>query len=133
MSVSTNQVLWGTGRRKRSVARVRLRPGTGNFVVNDKKFDDYFECIQQVLDVTSPLKSTDTLQRYDVWATVKGGGKSGQAGAVRLGLARALKVDNPGLESVLRENGLLTRDGRMVERKKYGRHKARRAVQFSKR
>jgi small subunit ribosomal protein S9 len=130
---TTQPFIWGTGRRKSSVARVRIKAGTGNITVNKKPLDQHFRNIQETLDVTAPLRVTDTKERYDVWASVMGGGKSGQAGAIRLGLARALKLENPGLEPTLREHGLLTRDSRMIERKKYGLHKARRAVQFSKR
>jgi small subunit ribosomal protein S9 len=115
------------------VARVRIKAGTGNITINRKPLDQHFRNLQETLDVTAPLRVTDTKERYDVWASVSGGGKAGQAGAIRLGLARALKVENPGLEATLREHGLLTRDSRMIERKKYGLHKARRAVQFSKR
>jgi small subunit ribosomal protein S9 len=130
---TTQPFVWGTGRRKSAVARVRIKAGTGNITVNEKPFEEFFRNVQERLDVTAPLRVTDTKERYDVWVNVLGGGKSGQAGAIRLGLARALKVENPGLEPVLREHGLLTRDSRMIERKKYGLHKARRAVQFSKR
>jgi len=130
---STKQIIWGTGRRKRAVARVRLKPGTGTFLVNEKPMAEYFCNHQERLDAMAPLRTTETAERYDVLVQVNGGGKTAQSGAVKLGLARALMEENPGLEATLRGHGLLTRDSRMVERKKYGRHKARRAFQFSKR
>ena len=133
MTESTKQIIWGTGRRKRAVARVRLKPGTGTFLVNEKPMVEYFCNHQERLDAMAPLRATETAERYDVLVQVNGGGKTAQSGAVKLGLARALKIENPGLEATLRSNGLLTRDSRMVERKKYGRHKARRRFQFSKR
>ncbi len=128
-----NPYVWGTGRRKTSVARVRIKSGSGQFVVNGKPMDEFFTTANTRRSVQRCFTATESGAGYDVWVNVNGGGITGQADAVSLGLARALKVDNPELEAVLRENGLLTRDPRMVERKKYGLHKARRATQFSKR
>jgi small subunit ribosomal protein S9 len=127
------QQYWGTGRRKTAVARVRLLEGRGNIVVNGETLDSYFPEKQQVETVRAPMVATETLDRYDVIAKVKGGGYSGQAGAFLLGIARALKKADASLDEILREGNFLTRDPRMVERKKYGRHKARRGHQFSKR
>jgi small subunit ribosomal protein S9 len=124
---------WGTGRRKTAVARVRIREGTGQFIVNGLNSNDYFPLVVQQKDVREPLNLTDMAGRIDVFVNVKGSGKLSQSGAVMLGLARALKDYRPDLESKLRENGLLTRDARMVERKKYGHKKARKSFQFSKR
>lgn len=122
-----------TGRRKTSVARVRIKAGSGNFVVNGKPVEEFFTTLDSWRAVTRPLEVTDTVKSYDIWVKVSGGGITGQADAVSLGIARALKADNPDFEHILREHGLLTRDPRMVERKKYGLHKARKATQFSKR
>ena len=124
---------WGTGRRKASVARVRVRPGSGNILVNNRGVDDYFAVAQNRNAARAPLTVTDNLANYDVWVNVKGGGTTGQAGAVLLGLARALAVADPQTYGALRDHGFLTRDPRMVERKKYGQRKARRSFQFSKR
>ncbi len=124
---------YGTGRRKHAVARVRLLPGTGNIVINGRTIDEYFGLETLKLIVRQPLALTDTLGRFDVYAKVEGGGFSGQAGAIRHGISRALlKVDGQ-MRPVLKPAGLLTRDPRMKERKKYGLKKARRAPQFSKR
>ncbi|HHI79837.1 MAG TPA: 30S ribosomal protein S9 [Planctomycetes bacterium] len=125
--------VWGTGRRKTSVARVRIKAGTGNFIINGKPMKDYLPVLNMQISAMSPLTATETKERYDIWVNVKGGGKTGQADSVKLGLARALLKDNPGLEAALRSAGCLTRDSRMVERKKYGLHKARKATQYSKR
>jgi len=125
--------LWGTGRRKTAVARVRIREGTGMFQVNDLECDAYFPLEVQRNDVRAPLMSTEMAGRIDVFVNVRGSGKHSQAGAVVLGLARALKELRPDLEGNLRDNGFLTRDARMVERKKYGHKKARKSFQFSKR
>ena len=124
---------WGTGRRKTSVARVRIRPGEGNFTINRRAVDDYFSGLQDQQVVRAPLVATDSLQKYDVFVIVQGGGTTGQAGAVVLGLARALTVADPVTFDTLRDNGYLTRDARMVERKKYGQKGARKRFQFSKR
>jgi small subunit ribosomal protein S9 len=124
---------YGTGRRKESVARVRLVPGDGRIIVNGRTLDEYFGLETLRAIVRQPLVLTDTLGRYDVLVNVKGGGISGQAGAIRHGIARALLQVDPELRPVLKKAGFLTRDPRMVERKKYGLKKARRAPQFSKR
>ena len=128
-----NPYIWGTGRRKTSTARVRLKAGTGKFVVNGKEFDQFFVTNDSRRQAVLPLVVTETRNNYDIWCNVGGGGVTGQAGAVSLGIARALRVENETFDKVLRDNGLLTRDSREVERKKYGRHKARRSTQFSKR
>ena len=125
--------VWGTGRRKRAVARVRVKPGSGQFLINGKPVEEFFTTQDTRLAATRPLQVTETTGNLDIAVKVIGGGITGQAGAVSLGLARALKSDNENFEVVLRENGLLTRDSRKVERKKYGLRKARRATQFSKR
>lgn len=122
-----------TGRRKEGVARVWLSLGKGNIVINGKRLDEYFPHISHQSKVTSPLEVTDNLKRYDVKVRVQGGGISGQAGAVALGIARALVEADEKLRSVLKKKGFLKRDPRMVERKKYGRRKARKRPQYSKR
>lgn len=124
---------YGTGRRKESVARVRLYPGTGNITINDRDIDDYFGLDTLKNIVRQPLVLTDTLGKLDVITRVSGGGVSGQAGAIRHGVARALLVYEPELRGDLKKAGFLTRDPRMKERKKYGLRGARRAPQFSKR
>jgi small subunit ribosomal protein S9 len=131
--LSSDPYVWGTGRRKTSVARIRIKSGTGQFIVNGKPVQDFFTTQDTRRASMSPLVATESASSYDIWASVQGGGISGQAGAVCLGLARALKLDHPDYEAILRERGLLTRDPRMIERKKYGLRKARRATQFSKR
>lgn len=133
MVLQSDPYVWGTGRRKTSVARVRIKAGTGTITVNNKAVDAYFNTHDQKSAAKAPLVATETDQRYDVWINVNGGGKSSQAGAVRMGLARALVNDDNSFEEVLREKGYLTRDSRMVERKKPGLHKARKASQYSKR
>ncbi len=122
-----------TGRRKSSVARVRITPGTGSWQINGRPLVDYFpiETLQGL--VKEPFEVTETLDTFDVVANVRGGGVSGQAGAVRLGIARALEGDDPTRRPVLKAAGLLTRDARETERKKYGLKKARKAPQYSKR
>jgi small subunit ribosomal protein S9 len=122
-----------TGRRKTSVARVRLVPGTGNININGRTLEEYFPTLVQQTIVKQPLVATRLLDKFDVIVKVEGGGKSGQAGAVRHGIARALLKTDEELRPVLRKYGYLTRDPRMKERKKYGLKKARRAPQFSKR
>ena len=124
---------YGTGRRKSSVARVRLYQGTGKITINDRDIDDYFGLETLKLIVRQPLVTTSTLGKVDVEATVAGGGVSGQAGAIRHGIARALLLVDESYRSTLKAAGLLTRDPRMKERKKYGLKAARRAPQFSKR
>jgi small subunit ribosomal protein S9 len=124
---------YGTGRRKNAIARVFLTPGEGNMVVNERPLDAYFGRKTLEVLVKQPLEVTGMLGRFDVKARVVGGGISGQAGAVRLGIARALVEADPNLRPVLKKAGFLTRDPRMKERRKYGLKKARRAPQFSKR
>ena len=129
-----NPYTWGLGRRKSAVARVRIKSGTGNFLVNGKPMTDYFTTVRDQNLARLSLSAQEGLEStYDIWVNVRGGGPHGQAGAVQLGVARALKEANPVLMESLREGGLLTRDPRMKERKKYGRRGARRGFQFSKR
>ena len=123
----------GTGRRKEAVVRVRLLEGTGQFKLNGRPLDDYFPNPAHRRLVTEPLRVTNTLERYDVVANLDGGGVSGQAGALRHGIARALVDLDPELRVELKKRGFLTRDAREVERKKYGLKKARKAPQYSKR
>lgn len=123
----------GTGRRKQSIARVRLVPGEGNIKVNNRDIEEYFKYETLKRDIRMPLTITDTLSRFDVIATVQGGGYTGQAGALRHGIARALVRSDEELRGALKKAGFLTRDARMKERKKYGLKAARRAPQFSKR
>ncbi len=126
-------VFYGTGRRKSSVARVRIVAGNGTITINKRDIDDYFGLETLKLIVRQPFSVTDTLGKFDVIANVDGGGVTGQAGAIRLGLARALQKVDENNHSALKSNGFLTRDPRMKERKKYGLKAARRAPQFSKR
>lgn len=133
MAANTKGYFYGTGRRKSSVARVRLLPGTGNIIINDRSIDDYFGLDTLKLIVRQPLALTALEGKYDVIAKVAGGGVSGQAGAVRHGIARALLQADDTLRPALKKAGLLTRDPRMKERKKPGLKGARRAPQFSKR
>ena len=124
---------YGTGRRKSSIARVFLRPGTGEFRVNDLPFDRYFVTETQRILARQPLVVTETAGNFNILATVQGGGVNGQAGAVKMGIARALLVFNPELRARLKSEGFLTRDSRGKERKKYGKKGARKRFQFSKR
>lgn len=124
---------YGTGRRKTSVARVRLVPGEGKITINKRDIDNYFGLETLKLIVRQPLNLTGTVAKYDVLVNVHGGGFTGQAGAIRHGISRALVKSDSELKTVLKKAGFLTRDPRMVERKKYGLKKARRAPQFSKR
>ena len=124
---------YGTGRRKHSVARVRLYPGTGNITINGRGIDDYFGLDTLKLIVRQPLAATETAEKFDVLVNVRGGGFTGQAGAIRHGISRALLQADAEYRPVLKKAGFLTRDPRMKERKKYGLKKARRAPQFSKR
>ena len=126
-------VAMGTGRRKSAVARVRISDGTGQFVVNGRELDDYLTFERDVALVRAPLNDTDVAGQVDVWVRVEGGGSTGQTGAIVLGIARALQARDPNLHGTLHHGGFLTRDDRSVERKKYGRAKARRSFQFSKR
>ena len=130
--MATNQY-YGTGRRKTASARVFLRPGTGNITVNEKPLDDFFGRKTSRMVVRQPLEATESTGNFDVIATVEGGGGNGQAGAIRLGIARALVQYNEDMRPSLRRGGHLTRDAREVERKKIGLRKARRATQYSKR
>lgn len=123
----------GTGRRKNSIARIRLVNGNGNITVNGKNLDEYFGVETLKVIVKQPLVATNSLDKFDVICNVKGGGISGQAGAIRHGVARALLHVNSEFRPILKSNGFLTRDARMKERKKYGMKKARKAPQFSKR
>ena len=133
MYTSAKPYFYGTGRRKKSIARVRLYPGTGVVTINGKNIDEYFGLETLKLIVNQPLEATETTGKYDVVANVVGGGISGQAGAIRHGIARALLVADEANRGVLKAAGFLTRDPRMKERKKYGLKAARRAPQFSKR
>ena len=125
--------IWATGRRKTAVARVRVKPGTGEIVINKKSFKDYFPTIDMQNSVLGPMRLVEGEEKWDVLVSVLGGGPLGQAGAVRLGIARALKEITPECDSSLREAGMLTRDPRMKERKKPGQKGARAKFQFSKR
>ncbi len=133
MATAVQPYTWGTGRRKTAVARVRIREGTGKFLVNDLEVDAYFPLEVELSDAKAPLRVTDMGGRVDVFVNVRGSGKRSQSGAVMLGLARALKDFREDLEPALRDAELLTRDSRMVERKKYGHKKVRKSFQFSKR
>ena len=123
----------GTGRRKSSVARVYLRPGKGTITINGRTFEDYTPSAAIRLDVLQPLELTENVEKFDILVNVFGGGITGQAGAIRLGITRALMEANPDYRKILKPAGLVTRDPRAKERKKYGLKKARRAPQFSKR
>ena len=124
---------WGTGRRKSATARVRICRGEGKIVVNKRAFEDYFPIPLTRKIIVQPLATTETLGKFDVYANIAGGGSTGQSGALRHGLARALVKFNEEFRSPLKKNGFMTRDPRMKERKKYGLKKARRKPQFSKR
>jgi len=130
MSISQN---YGTGRRKSSVARVFLRKGTGQITVNQRPLDEFFGRQTARMIVRQPLELTQHTETFDIYVTTTGGGTTGQAGAIRLGIARALVAYDETLKTELRKAGFMTRDAREVERKKIGLHKARRATQFSKR
>lgn len=124
---------WGTGRRKAAVARVRIKPGDGKFIINKRKVDDFFRSKKDRDAIIAPLAATESAKSVDVFVNVGGGGITGQAGAIVLGLARALCKLNGDYEQVMRDGQFLTRDSRVVERKKYGQRGARRRFQFSKR
>lgn len=128
-----NLQYYGTGRRKTAVARVFLRPGKGEMIINQKPVDEYVDSGILKMIIRQPLQLTETVDKFDLYVTVKGGGISGQAGAIRHGIARALLEYNPELRKRLKTAGFLTRDPRMKERKKYGQPKARKRFQFSKR
>lgn len=129
----SNPYFYGTGRRKKSVARVRVYPGTGKITINDRSIDDYFGLETLKLIVRQPLALTGTTEKFDIVCRVNGGGVTGQAGAIRHGLSRALLQYDEALRPALKKAGFLTRDPRMKERKKYGLKGARRAPQFPKR
>lgn len=131
--MATKVQYWGTGRRKKAIARVRLVPGDGNIMVNDRTFEDFFPNKTSRLIVMQPMELTKQTGRFDIICRVQGGGVTGQAGAIRLGIARALIKCDADLRPALKSEGFLTRDPRMKERKKYGLHKARKAPQYSKR
>lgn len=133
MAKETAVVYLGTGRRKTSVARVRLMPGTGKIRVNGKEYTTYFPGIRDRMNIQAPLRLTKTVTKFDMVCTVNGGGICGQAGAIVMGLSRALVKSDDALEKMLRDEGFLTRDARMKERKKYGQKGARARFQFSKR
>lgn len=124
---------WGTGRRKKAIARVRIRPGGGEFTVNKRPADEYFVYDRDRNTIRKPLAAVSMADKWDIFVNVSGGGFTGQAGAVLLGLARALAKALPEIEQTLRDQGLLTRDARAAERKKYGQKGARKRFQFSKR
>ena len=124
---------YATGKRKDAAARVWLKPGSGRVTVNGRDFETYFARPVLRMIINQPFAAADRNGQYDIWCTVKGGGLSGQAGAVRHGISRALTFYEPALRGVLKAGGFLTRDARIVERKKYGKRKARRSFQFSKR
>lgn len=128
-----SKFIWATGRRKSSTARVRMKPGSGEMIVNGKKFDEYFARPVLKLIVNQPLEQIGMLEKFDVFANCTGGGHSGQAGALRHGISRALIEFDTTLRASLKSGGFLTRDDRKKERKKYGLRGARRAYQFSKR
>ena len=129
----TTPFFYGTGRRKKSIARVRVYAGTGKIIINDRSIDDYFGLDTLKLIVRQPLELTGTTEKFDIICRVSGGGVTGQAGAIRHGLSRALLQYDEAVRPVLKKAGFLTRDPRMKERKKYGLKAARRAPQFSKR
>jgi small subunit ribosomal protein S9 len=131
--MAENENIWGLGRRKSAVARVRIRSGTGQIKINKRDADEYFVSPLERLNVRKPFKVAELMDKFDVFANVNGGGTVAQAEAVRLGISRALIKVNKELEPKLKEHDLLTRDSRMKERKKYGLRGARRGTQFSKR
>jgi|UniRef100_A0A7V3RED5 small subunit ribosomal protein S9 len=127
---------YGTGRRKTAIARVHLRSGKGNIIINDKEyssFEEYFKSESLAIEINKPFNVTNTIKQFDLFCRIEGGGLAGQAGALQLGISRALLILNGELRTTLRDNDLLTRDPRMVERKKYGKRKARKSSQYSKR
>ena len=133
MYTSAKPYFYGTGRRKSSIARVRLYPGSGKITINGRDIDDYFGLETLKLIINQPFGVTNTMGKFDIVANVKGGGISGQAGAIRHGVSRALILADESYRPLLKKSGFLTRDPRMKERKKYGLKAARRASQFSKR
>lgn len=133
IQIQLPQKILTTGRRKESTARVRLLPGKGEIVVNGRSWEDHFPVESQRIFICQPLVATDSLDKFKILAKIRGGGISGQAGALRLGIARALASFDPNLTPLLREKGFLTRDPRMKERKKYGQKGARKRFQWTKR
>jgi len=131
--LGAKQCCWGCGRRKSAIARVRLRPGSGKITINERELENYFANLKDRNSVCAPLALANCRDKYDVFIKLSGGGIAGQAGAAMLGVARALVAADPGTFDSLRHSGYLTRDSRMVERKKYGQKKARKSFQFSKR
>lgn len=131
--MATDKYIYATGRRKTSAARVFLKPGSGKITINGKKAEDFLQTMSARSAVSQPFSITDTRNKYDAQITVTGGGVTGQSEAIRHGLARALASVDAEFRAPLKKAGLLRRDARMVERKKYGKHKARRSTQFSKR
>lgn len=131
--MAEKNVFYATGRRKTSTARVFLKEGAGKFTVNKKPLDEYFKIDKDKIMIAHPMTLTNTTGRYDINVTVKGGGTTGQADAIKLGISRALLLIDEDFRPALKKEGLLTRDSRKVERKKYGLHKARKSSQFSKR
>jgi small subunit ribosomal protein S9 len=131
--MESGNAFYATGKRKDSVAKVWLTPGTGKIIVNNKDLNEYFELNVTRDLLTSPLVLTENTEAFDIKVTVMGGGKSGQAGAIRLGVSKALEIFDPDLRAVLKSAGFLTRDSRTKERKKYGKKGARASFQFSKR
>jgi len=131
--MSEENYVWGTGKRKCSIAQVRIFPGKGEIVVNDKPYEEAFPRIEHRRMIEHPLIATDNMGKFSVMVKVNGGGLSGQAGAIRHGIARALVKENELFKSTLRKEGLLTRDARVKERKKYGLKRARKAPQYTKR
>ncbi|MBF0194634.1 MAG: 30S ribosomal protein S9 [Magnetococcales bacterium] len=131
--MSLTDAIYATGRRKESIARVWMQPGTGKMTINKRDAKAYFgrDVLQMIM--RHPFELTETLDQFDITVNAHGGGNSGQAGAIRLGISKALIQHNPELRGVLKKAGFLTRDSRVVERKKYGRRKARKSTQFSKR
>lgn len=131
--MSLTNATYATGRRKEAVARVWIQPGVGKFIINKRSIDDYFDRTGLRIVAQQPFKVTQTDDRFDVTVNITGGGVSGQAGAIKHGIARALVAYDPALRPVLKKGGFLTRDSRAVERKKFGHHKARKSTQYSKR
>lgn len=125
--------IWGTGRRKTSTARVRIAPGSGKITINNRELNDYFSREPDRKAIFGPLEAANIAGKLDIWVNANGGGTTGQSGAIVMGLARAIVKYDPSTEAALRNNGYLTRDSRMKERKKYGQRGARRRFQFSKR
>ena len=131
--MATDQTFYATGKRKTSAARVFLRQGSGQITINGQPMKKYVQTMTDQMILMSPLTLTDTKSKFDIYTTVKGGGTTGQVGAIKHGISKALLLFDESFRSKLKKSGFLTRDSRMVERKKYGLHKARRASQFSKR